>query len=197
MEGRVCLKIADIQQVHLSSSDSLLNTDMWMRTFISKLLHISHSQWILRNFMLHDNAAGYLRLKDRIELISKIAELSTTNPSVLPEESLFLLEIDTNRLAAGDLEGQDYWVHAMEAAIKARQPSVSDSRARTALRTGPTIGTKGKFLLLQEIRSECALRTRFNAYIRGTKVATHGLQALESEAHRMATMASNRRWKPD
>ena len=37
--------------------------------------------------MLHDNAAGFLRLKDRLELITKIAELSTTNPSDLPEES--------------------------------------------------------------------------------------------------------------
>ena len=197
MEGRVCLKIADIQQSHLSSSDSLLNTDMWMRTFISKLLHITHSQWILRNFMLHDTVAGYLRLKDRIELISKIAELSTTNPSDLPEESRFLLEIDTNRLAAGDLDGQDYWVHAMEAAIKAQQPSTADSRAQTVLRKGPTIGTNGKFLLLQEIRSKQSLRIGFNAHIRGRKATMHGLQAQESEAHRMATMASNRRWKPD
>ena len=197
MEGRVCLKIADVQQAHLSSSDSLLNTDMWMRIFISKLLHISHSQWILRNFMLHDTAAGYLRLKDRIELISKIAELSTTNPSDLPEESRFLLEIDTNRLAAGDLDGQDYWVHAMEAAIKARQPVISDSRAQMALCTGPPMGTNGKFLLLQEIRKERSLHTGFNASLRGRTASTHGLQAQESEAHRMASMASNRRWKPD
>ena len=87
MGGRICIKFAHIQHTHLSSSNSLLNMDMWMRLFISKLLHISHSQWILWNFMLHDNAAGFLRLKDRLELITKIAELSTTNPSDLPEES--------------------------------------------------------------------------------------------------------------
>ena len=119
MEGRVCLQIETIQHAHLLLSDSLLNTDMWMRLFISKLLHISHSQWILRNFMIHDSTVGFLRLKDRLDLITKIAELSSTNPSDLPEESRFLLEIDTNRLAEGDIEGQDYWVHAMEAAIAA------------------------------------------------------------------------------
>ena len=197
MEGRICLHFADIQHNHLCSSDSLLNVDMWMRTFISKLLHITHSQWILRNFMLHDAAAGFLRLKDRLELITKIAELSTTNPTDLPEESRFLLEIDTNRLTEGDVDGQDYWVHAMEAAIASRQQRHVEQSAQPSMRTGPTLGRKGKFLLLEEIRNERALRIRHTSSVQDRRTPTQGLQAQESEAHRMAALASNRRWKPD
>ena len=197
MEGRVCKQIVTIQQAHLSSSDSLLNTDMWMRIFISKLLHISHSQWILRNFMMHDSTAGFLRLKDRLELITKIAELSSTNPNDLPEESRFLLEIDTNRLAEGDVEGQDYWVHAMEAAITNRQTTMAQHSTHPALRTRPALGTTGKFLLLQEIRKERSLRVGHNPYTPRRKFSQNGLQVQESDAHRMAALASNRRWKPD
>ena len=197
MEGRVCSQFAHTQHVHLSNSESLLNTDTWMRIFISKLLHMSHSQWILRNFMLHDTAAGYLRLKDRLELITKIAELSTTDPSTLPEESRFLLEIDTNRLAEGDLDGQDYWVHAMEAAISSRQQQAATTEAHRAVFTRPTLGKHGKFLLLEEIWRERAYRMNYGTSLQRQSTIRHGLQAQESEAHRMAKMASNRRWKPD
>ena len=197
MEGRICLQFVDTQRAHLSSSDSLLNTDMWMRTFISKLLHITHSQWILRNFMLHDAAAGFLRLKDRLDLITKIAELSTTNPNDLPEDSRFLLEIDTNRLAEGDVDGQDYWVHAMEAAIAARHQHHVGESAQPSMRMSPALGRKGKYLLLEEIRKERSLRPRLTASVRDSRSSTQGLQARESEAHRMVALASNRRWKPD
>ena len=66
--------------------------------------------------MLHDAQSGYLRLKDRMDLINKIETLSNTPVHDVPEESRFLLDIDTNHLAEGDLDTQDYWVHAMEAA---------------------------------------------------------------------------------
>ncbi len=72
LEGRVSRCFAEIQDKHLPTSESRLSTDMWMRAFISRLIHISHAQWILRNFMLHDTHSGYLQLKDRIDLINKI-----------------------------------------------------------------------------------------------------------------------------
>jgi len=69
--------------------------------------------------MLHDAQSGYLRLKDRMDLINKIETLSNTPVQDVPEESRFLLDIDTNHLAEGNLDTQDYWVHAMEAATAA------------------------------------------------------------------------------
>lgn len=147
--------------------------------------------------MMHDSTAGFLRLKDWLELITKIAELSSTNSGDLPDESRFLLEIDTNQLAKGDVEGQDYWVHAMEAAITAGRVMTPTSLTQPALRMSPALGQIGKFLLLQEIRKERSLRVGNNSYTRHRKLSPNGLQVQELEAHRMAALASNRRWKPD
>ncbi len=58
-------------------------------------------------------------VKQRIDLLQKIDSLCRTQSHEVPEELRFLLEIDTNVLAAGEVEGQEYWVCAMEAAIGA------------------------------------------------------------------------------
>lgn len=195
MEGRVCQAIARTQMAHLATSSSRLNADMWMRTFISKLLHTSHAQWILRNFMLHDSNSGYLQLKDRLTLITKIADLSSTSPEDLPEESRFLLEIDTNRLAGGDVDDQDYWVHAMEAAQAARSTIPLAARRLSISQPRPAIGYLSTFALLEEIRKEQAFRRGCRS--NQGRNAMPGLQSTTSDAHRMAMLASNRRRKPD
>ena len=203
MKGRVCMQIARLQHAHLASSESLLNSGMWMRMLISKLLHMSHAQWLLHNFMLHDTTTGFLRLKDRLELVTKIAELSSTNPESIPEESRFLLEIDTNRLVEGDFDGQDYWVHAMEAALSTSRNTSTGRHAVHGCPTshaaplGPQLSIHGTFFLLNEIRRERSTRTRPGEYHRVRRPPTIGLSVSESEAHLMAKLASNRRWKPD
>ena len=196
-EGRVCTAIKRVQGAHLAHSESLLNADMWMKGFISKLLHMTHAQWILRNFTLHDSQSGFLRLKDRLRLLAKIEELSKTDASNIPEESRFLLEIDTNALAAGDVDSQDYWIHAMEAARSVLGPSQPSS---IRSRQQPKLRKLGTFMLLEEIRSEHRTRLSCN---NGTKLGKRqpghagDMQACLSEANRMAQLASNRRRKPD
>jgi hypothetical protein len=43
-----------IQNFHLAMSSSYLNGANWAKQFISKLLHIMHSQWIFHSISLHD-----------------------------------------------------------------------------------------------------------------------------------------------
>ena len=131
------------------------------------------------------------------QLVFASQRLAGTHHNDLPDESRFLLEIDTNRLAKGDVEGQDYWVHAMEAAITAGRVMTPTSLTQPALRMSPALGQIGKFLLLQEIRKERSLRVGHNPYTPRRKFSQNGLQVQESDAHRMAALASNRRWKPD
>ena len=128
MEGRISTKITLLQKSHLLLSGSRLSTKSWMSTFISKLLHITHSQWIFRNFTLHDKAMGYLRLKECTEAAVQIDELMQTKPSAIPRESHFLLEFDQERLLDADSDTQQYWIAAFEAALAAKhnsQPTVS------------------------------------------------------------------------
>jgi len=55
LHGKVSVEIASIQRFHCMISPSCLFTgEDWMKAFISHLLQISHSQWIFRNYTLHD-----------------------------------------------------------------------------------------------------------------------------------------------
>jgi hypothetical protein len=104
-----------------------------MKGFITRLLHISHSQWLFRNFTLHDRVHGYRSLKDRAEVALCIEVLCHTDPNRIPEHSRFLLEIDTERLAKSDFDTQSYWVAAMEAACGASTVAVTGELTRPAL----------------------------------------------------------------
>jgi hypothetical protein len=55
MEGYISIHFYEIQNFHLAMSSSVINGADWAKQFISKILHITHSQWIFRNFSLHDN----------------------------------------------------------------------------------------------------------------------------------------------
>lgn len=121
MEGRISSKITTLQRKHLALSGSRLPVKSWSAKFISMVLHITHSQWIFRNFMLHDNALGYLRLKEYTDVAIQIDSLMQCRPSSIPTDSHFLLEFDTDRLLSSDIDTQQYWLAAMKAAIAAKQ----------------------------------------------------------------------------
>jgi succinate dehydrogenase flavin-adding protein (antitoxin of CptAB toxin-antitoxin module) len=59
-EGYISTHFYDIQRFHLLKSSSYLNGLDWTKQFISKLLQLTHSQWIYRNISLHDKKQGYL-----------------------------------------------------------------------------------------------------------------------------------------
>jgi hypothetical protein len=86
---------------------------------ISKLLHITHSQWIYRNFTLHDKLCGYLHNRSLEDIRLTIEELAETSPEDIPEESKFLLEINFGNLTKTHIENQQYWIIALQAAITA------------------------------------------------------------------------------
>lgn len=123
MEGRISTKIGLLQKSHLLLSGSRLSVKSWMSTFISKILHITHSQWIFRNFMLHDKAMGYLRLKECTEAAVRIDELMQSRPSAIPADSQFLLEFDLEKLLDADSDTQQYWIAAFDAALAAKNNS--------------------------------------------------------------------------
>ena len=134
MEGRISRRFYSIQHFHLaisSISSSYLNGEDWTKKFISELLHITHSQWVYRNLILHDRQRGYLRLQEREAVQSEIERLMDTRPDEIPTESKFLLEFDYDRLQSSNVELQQYWVLAMKSARRAgRRVASRGARAR-------------------------------------------------------------------
>ncbi len=58
MEGRISCQFHRLQYCHLIQARTNMTAASWTRTFISKILRITHSQWIFRNFILHDKTHG-------------------------------------------------------------------------------------------------------------------------------------------
>jgi len=119
-EGCITKKFQERQTFHLSMSNSKMNGTDWTKQMISKLLQITHSQWIYRNISLHDKSNGYLHNKTADELAEEIHKLAELEPEEVPYESRFLLEMDRAQLIKSHVETQAYWVTAVLVARKAR-----------------------------------------------------------------------------
>ena len=87
-----------------------------MKDFVSKILHISHLQWIFRNFLLHARSTGYLKEAERRTILKEVAALAETELGDVPDKSRYLLEIDFTALAHSTVERQSYWMMAIKAA---------------------------------------------------------------------------------
>jgi hypothetical protein len=108
----------------MSSLSCRLTGNDWMRAFISHLLQMSHSQWIFRNYTLHDKQRGYLCLRLRSDILREIQELLETPLSGVPLESRYLLELDHSSMYNAMYKEQTYWVLAIKAARRAGQRTV-------------------------------------------------------------------------
>jgi hypothetical protein len=120
-EGYISSHFYNNQRFHLLMSINFLNGSDWTKQFISKLLQITHSQWIYHNTSLHDRRQGYLHNKQSEDLLQEITKLSDLSPDEVPESCQFLLEVNSTDLTSSHLETQRYWTLTMNAALTARQ----------------------------------------------------------------------------
>ena len=207
-EGHISTHFYAIQSFHLAMSSSYLNGEDWTKQFISKLLQITHSQWIFRNFSLHDKTHGYLRNKKADKILQLINEFSEVAPEEVPEDSRFLLEINFSELTKSHLETQTYWTLAMDAAIKAK--ALESARGARAKRMRRRLNTKiasrtklGITAVEQQIRKDGMHRT--SSQSDAAQVKDIPQMTLDSFVKRrphpasiMGTMKSNKRLrKPD
>ncbi len=118
MEGKISVEIVAIQCLHCATAPCMMNGDDWTRHFISRILQLSHSQWIFCNITLHDRSRGIIKLHKRRDVLLEVDRLMEVDPSELPQESKFLLEMDFSSLLRSPMDKQSYWVRAMKAAWK-------------------------------------------------------------------------------
>jgi hypothetical protein len=60
MEGKISHLFAVVQHVHLLGVSSIMTSFDWSHHFISKLLHITHGQWIYHNITKHHEKHGLI-----------------------------------------------------------------------------------------------------------------------------------------
>ncbi len=130
MEGKISKSLLQLQKSHLANANTMMTGGLWAKEFISRVLHITHSQWLFRNVSLHDKTDGYLQANKRRELLMEIDRLMDTDPDSLPPDCQYLLEIDFNSLAASSAVKQTYWLYAIKAARQAGRRAVAPRRRR-------------------------------------------------------------------
>jgi hypothetical protein len=128
LEGKISGHFRTIQSRHLRQRNARINGQDWVKMFITRLLKISHTQWIFRNLTLHDRNLGHLAQLRREELASELERLHSLDPDDVPRESQFLLDFDIDDLAEGDVFRQEQWIIAMRAARRAGMRARGRSR---------------------------------------------------------------------
>ena len=176
------------------------------RQLISKVLHITHSQWIFRNFTLHNKQKGWLRRRELYEVMNKIEQLGQTNVNEIPEgSSRFLLEMDYDNLMKSSIHNKTHWVVAMEAAIKAGQIAANrGARSRTQLKNRKKRPTRERLRVIEvekEIESDrCACKVVRGGGVEGP---SHNSIVIPTPSKRKSlsctsgvTTRTNKRYKP-
>ena len=85
--------------------------------FITKILQITHAQWIHLNSSLHQKEGGYLDLQLKNKSALEIIKYLDADPREIPAESQHLMEVDPNEILGASHDQQTYWILAMKAAI--------------------------------------------------------------------------------
>ncbi len=119
MEGMISKEFCRIQETHRRLSNSYISGDKWAQSLTVKLLEMSHGQWLVRNFLIHDNVGGMLALERKEDLQVAIEEQQAMGLDGLAEEDKYLTEISLGDLETTSWEYQAYWLLAVKAARNA------------------------------------------------------------------------------
>ena len=85
-KGYISRHFHAIQSFYLTMTSSYLNGEDWTKQFISKLLQITHSQWIY-HISLHGRQDEYLHAMNAAEIMQEIETLSNLSPKEVAKES--------------------------------------------------------------------------------------------------------------
>merc|ERR1712115_530101 len=140
MEGRIPNHFVVHQRAHLAHTKTRMTAKRWAKTLITKLLKITHKQWLLRNAKIHIKRKGDMNEEDHDKLLKKIEKLIWTDPEDLLPGDEHLLNEDFDSLGRASAIDQILWVAEMEASIaaahhKARRGRGQDQSDDTTINT--------------------------------------------------------------
>ena len=116
------------------TSKSACSATRWISGLITQLLQVTHTQWIYRCVLVHDQSTGTLLSAHKKELLKEIEHQLSLGPDGLDEQDRFLLECNFADLATSLGENQEYWLLAI---IAAREASRLCSKARNDSHSRP------------------------------------------------------------
>lgn len=133
MEGMISKECTRVQGAFRSVCDTKLSMKDWAIGLITKLLEVTHGQWLYRNVQVHDVLAGTIATQRKEEIQMEIERQQELGSEGLLEEDKYLLEVNLDDLNSTSGEWQEYWLLAIKAAREAlslrRRQQPDDSTA--------------------------------------------------------------------
>jgi hypothetical protein len=131
MEGMVSKEVVQIQRKVDHGGKFRISVDAWCAGLVTRLLEVTHGQWLYRNVHVHDLFSGERAMNRKEALRKEIEYQIALGGDGLAEEDQYLLEINLDDLQLSSGEDQVYWLMALQTARKAWQ--IREARAnRTA-----------------------------------------------------------------
>ena len=119
MEGMISKECAEIQQQWFQHCAAKRTIKRWTTSLITRLLEITHGQWLYRNVQVHDSVAGAKASLRKEEIQMEIETHQELGEEGLLEEDKYLLEVNLEDLETTNGERQEYWLLAIRAAREA------------------------------------------------------------------------------
>ena len=131
LEGMISKEFVRLQQYYWAEAGIRASADKWASGLVTRLLEITHGQWIYRNFVVHDRVSGTLATAKKEELQREIERQQDLGATELLEEDKYLLEVNLEDLERSSGERQEYWLLAIQAARRAYQLVGTQGNARS------------------------------------------------------------------
>ena len=118
MECMISKEMVDLQREFCELAETKYTAEQWAHSLITKLMEITHGQWLYRNVHVHDKVTGTLATKRKEELKEAILDQLYIGEEGLAEDDKYLLEINLQDLEGTSGIKQHYWLLAIRAARK-------------------------------------------------------------------------------
>ena len=121
MEGMISQRMVEVQAEYFSLRGTSWKLSKWASGLVTRLLEVSHGQWLYRNVVVHDRTSGQLAIARKEEIAARIEEQYLRGGVDLLEEDQYLLEMNLTDLQGSTGEQHEYWLLAITAARVAGQ----------------------------------------------------------------------------
>jgi hypothetical protein len=116
LEGIILKEITGIQQQYYALNGMHMSLEKWSSGLITRLLEITHGQWIYQNFIVHDPVLGIIATAKKEELLLEIECQRELGDASLLEEDKYVAEVNLEGLGITSRERQHYLLLAIKTA---------------------------------------------------------------------------------
>ena len=136
LEGMISKEITNIQQQYYAVNGSRVSLEKWCSGLITRLLEITHGQWLYLNYVVHDPVSGTLATAKKEELLLEIERQRKLGDDGLLEEDKYLAKVNLEEMVSSSGERQHYWLLATQTArnhyeLRAQRESQQTVRGNT------------------------------------------------------------------